>query len=130
MSTVKVSSSQSTRHADRLLREGGAEWLRTKDWEDILGRWVDELRLDCDDYGTHSIRRTKAKSIYRRTKNLRTGARYRPGTDDNARDTELGTQGPQSNWRVAVLKYAHWLSFHQCMPSPIVHIKRDPLRAD
>jgi len=27
--------------------------------------------LDADDYGTHTLRRTKATLIYRRTKNLR-----------------------------------------------------------
>ena len=33
--------------------------------------WVEELGLDPADYGTHSMRRTKATLIYRRTKNLR-----------------------------------------------------------
>lgn len=37
----------------------------------ILGHWVDELGLERADYGTHSMRRTKATLIYRRTKNLR-----------------------------------------------------------
>lgn len=37
----------------------------------ILGHWVDELGLDRADYGTHSMRRTKATLIYRRTNNLR-----------------------------------------------------------
>lgn len=37
----------------------------------ILGHWVDELGLDRMEYGTHSMRRTKATLIYRRTKNLR-----------------------------------------------------------
>ena len=32
---------------------------------------MDELGLDRSEYGTHSIRRTKATLIYRRTKNLR-----------------------------------------------------------
>ncbi len=32
---------------------------------------VEELGLDPADYGTHSMRRTKATLIYRRTKNLR-----------------------------------------------------------
>ena len=36
-----------------------------------LDGWVDELGLDPSDYGTHSMRRTKATLIYRRTKNLR-----------------------------------------------------------
>ena len=45
--------------------------LETRQYARILGHWVDELGLDRADYGTHSIRRTKATLIYRRTKNLR-----------------------------------------------------------
>jgi integrase len=33
--------------------------------------WVAIEGLDPHDYGTHSLRRTKATLIYRRTKNLR-----------------------------------------------------------
>ena len=33
--------------------------------------WVREIGLDPAGYGTHSMRRTKASLIYRRTKNLR-----------------------------------------------------------
>ncbi|MEO9150325.1 MAG: tyrosine-type recombinase/integrase, partial [Burkholderiaceae bacterium] len=33
--------------------------------------WVEELDLDPAEYGTHSMRRTNATLIYRRTKNLR-----------------------------------------------------------
>jgi integrase len=33
--------------------------------------WVVQLRLDPANYGTHTLRRTKATLIYRRTKNLR-----------------------------------------------------------
>jgi integrase len=43
----------------------------TRQYARILGAWVDELGLDRADYGTHSVRRTKATLIYRRTKNLR-----------------------------------------------------------
>lgn len=45
--------------------------LGTRQYARILGRWVDELGLDPAEYGTHSMRRTKATLIYRRTKNLR-----------------------------------------------------------
>jgi integrase len=45
--------------------------LATRQYARILGHWVDELGLDRADYGTHSMRRTKATLIYRRTKNLR-----------------------------------------------------------
>ncbi len=45
--------------------------LGTRQYARILGHWVDELGLDRADYGTHSMRRTEATLIYRRTKNLR-----------------------------------------------------------
>ncbi len=37
----------------------------------VMGSWVEQLGLDRADYGTHTLRRTKATLIYRRTKNLR-----------------------------------------------------------
>lgn len=45
--------------------------LGTRQYARILEHWVVELGLDPADYGTHSVRRTKATLIYRRTKNLR-----------------------------------------------------------
>lgn len=45
--------------------------LGTRQYARILGHWVDEMGLDRAKYGTHSMRRTKATLIYRRTKNLR-----------------------------------------------------------
>jgi integrase len=45
--------------------------LGARQYARILGRWVEELGLDPAEYGTHSMRRTKATLIYRRTKNLR-----------------------------------------------------------
>ena len=45
--------------------------LGTRQYARILEHWVEELGLDPADYGTHSMRRTKATLIYRRTKNLR-----------------------------------------------------------
>lgn len=45
--------------------------LGTRQYPRILQHWVDDLGLDRADYGTHSLRRTKATLIYRRTKNLR-----------------------------------------------------------
>jgi site-specific recombinase XerC len=45
--------------------------LGTRQYARIFGHWVDELDLDRAEYGTHSMRRTKATLIYRRTKNLR-----------------------------------------------------------
>ena len=45
--------------------------LGTRQYARILGDWVDELGLDRADYATHSMRRTEATLIYRRTKSLR-----------------------------------------------------------
>jgi integrase len=45
--------------------------LSTRQYARILDSWVREIGLDPAAYGTHSMRRTKASLIYRRTKNLR-----------------------------------------------------------
>ena len=45
--------------------------ISTRQYARILGKWVSEIGLDSAEYGTHSMRRTKASLIYRRTKNLR-----------------------------------------------------------
>jgi integrase len=45
--------------------------LSTRQYARILHGWVEETGLDQTAYGTHSMRRTKATLIYRRTKNLR-----------------------------------------------------------
>jgi integrase len=45
--------------------------LSTRQYARIVGSWVREIGLDPAAYGTHTMRPTKASSIYRRTKNLR-----------------------------------------------------------
>ena len=45
--------------------------ITTRQYARIVKGWVEEIGLDPFDYGTHSMRRTKATLIYRRTKNLR-----------------------------------------------------------
>jgi integrase len=45
--------------------------ISTKQYARIVKSWVEEIGLDPVDYGTHSLRRTKASLIYRRTKNIR-----------------------------------------------------------
>ena len=45
--------------------------ISTRQYGRILKRWVSTIGLDASRYGTHSMRRTKATLIYRRTKNLR-----------------------------------------------------------
>ena len=45
--------------------------LSTRQYARIVDTWVNEIGLDSAAYGTHTMRRTKASLIYRRTKNLR-----------------------------------------------------------
>ena len=45
--------------------------LSTRQYARIVESWVATIGLDFTAYGTHSLRRTKATLIYRRTKNLR-----------------------------------------------------------
>lgn len=45
--------------------------LTTRQYGRILKSWVAGVGLDPHGYGTHSMRRTKATLIYRRTRNLR-----------------------------------------------------------
>jgi integrase len=45
--------------------------ISTRQYSRIVDSWIDLIGLDHHDYGTHSLRRTKATLIYRRTKNLR-----------------------------------------------------------
>ncbi|THC37284.1 hypothetical protein C2862_24895, partial [Massilia sp. Mn16-1_5] len=45
--------------------------LSTRQYARIVTKWVESIGLDATAYGTHSMRRTKATLIYRRTKNLR-----------------------------------------------------------
>ena len=45
--------------------------LSTRQYARIVRRWVREIGLNPAAYGTHTLRRTKATLIYRRTKNLR-----------------------------------------------------------
>jgi site-specific recombinase XerD len=44
--------------------------LGTRQYARILNSWIEEIGLDPTAYGTHTIRRTKAPLIYRRTKNI------------------------------------------------------------
>jgi integrase len=45
--------------------------LSTRHYARIVACWVESIGLDASAYGTHTMRRTKATLIYRRTKNLR-----------------------------------------------------------
>jgi len=45
--------------------------LSTRQYARIVNRWVASIGLDPNKYGTHSLRRTKAALIYKKTGNLR-----------------------------------------------------------
>ncbi len=45
--------------------------LSTRQYARIVKQWVTGIGLDSAEYGTHSLRRTKASLIYKKTKNLR-----------------------------------------------------------
>ena len=52
-------------------RAHGSLHVSTRQYARIVGRWVRSIGLDASAYGTHTMRRTKATLIYRKTKNLR-----------------------------------------------------------
>jgi len=45
--------------------------MTTRQYARLVSRWVGAIGLDPSFFGTHSLRRTKATLIYRRTGNLR-----------------------------------------------------------
>jgi integrase len=47
--------------------------LSTRQYARLVSGWVESIGLDATLFGTHSLRRTKATLIYRRTGNLRAG---------------------------------------------------------
>jgi integrase len=49
----------------------GSPHLSTCQYARLVHRWIGSIGLDDTAYGTHTMRRTKASLIYRRTKNLR-----------------------------------------------------------
>jgi integrase len=52
-------------------RRGKDRSLTTRQYARLLSEWIAGIGLDASLYGTHSLRRTKATLIYRRTGNLR-----------------------------------------------------------
>ncbi|MGB5166280.1 MAG: tyrosine-type recombinase/integrase [Woeseiaceae bacterium] len=48
-----------------------SQHLSTRQYSRMVSAWVAAIGLDPTPYGTHSMRRTKATLLYRRTKNLR-----------------------------------------------------------
>jgi integrase len=52
-------------------QRGDGHCLTARQYARLLSEWIGGIGLDASQYGTHSIRRTKATLIYRRTGNLR-----------------------------------------------------------
>ena len=80
---MKFEITEQTRHAiDEYLnvaRKRSGEYLfsgrrgslTTRQYARLVSQWTDSVGLDPSHFGTHSLRRTKAALIYRRTGNLR-----------------------------------------------------------
>lgn len=65
---------ESRRRTGQWLFQGRGEperHLTTRQYARLLGEWLAGVGLDPTAYGTHSLRRTKATLIYKRTGNLR-----------------------------------------------------------
>ena len=45
--------------------------ISTRQYARIVDSWINDIGLNISAYGTHSLRRTKASLIYKRTQNLR-----------------------------------------------------------
>jgi len=52
-------------------RLSSSEHLSTRQYAQTVKKWVKSIGLDPMEYGTHSMRRTKASLIYQKTKNIR-----------------------------------------------------------
>jgi integrase len=52
-------------------RSNGSRCISTRQYARLLAKWTASVGLDPKIFGTHSLRRTKAALIYRRTGNLR-----------------------------------------------------------
>ena len=52
-------------------RTDHSEHLSTREYARLVAEWVTEIGLRREDYGTHSLQRTKASIIYKATGNLR-----------------------------------------------------------
>jgi len=50
---------------------GASAHLSTRQYARLLDEWVTAAGLSVGEYGTHSLRRTKAVLIYKRTGNIR-----------------------------------------------------------
>ena len=70
---VELIAKDQLKHNDFLFKSRNrmSKHLSTRQYMRIVKRWVGSVGLDPYDYGTHTMRRTKAALIYKRTHNLR-----------------------------------------------------------
>jgi integrase len=66
-------------------RRGPAQHLTTRQYARLVSEWLSGIGLDPLKYATHSMRRTRATLIYRRTGNL---------IDFDAQEAQLSVAGP------------------------------------
>ncbi|MCC5450713.1 tyrosine-type recombinase/integrase [Rheinheimera sp. UJ51] len=61
------------RHDDYIFKSRlhNSQHITTRTYARIVGHWVESIGLDASDYGTHSLRRTKASLLYKMRHNLR-----------------------------------------------------------
>jgi site-specific recombinase XerD len=71
--SVKREFAAARRPEDHLFpsRVQASPHISTRQYARVVRGWVREIGLDTSAYGTHTMRRTKASLIYKRTKNLR-----------------------------------------------------------
>ena len=104
---VKFEITEQTREAiDIYLKKNGwhsGQWLfpgrgnpcqhlSTRQYARLLSKWLSAVGLDPSAYGTHSLRRTKATLIYRRTGNLRSVQLLLRHTKDESTVRYLGIE--------------------------------------
>jgi integrase len=72
-SVARLIKTQNLKDSDYLFKSRfkDSEHISTRQYARIVEQWVSTIGLDPAAYGTHSMRKTKAALIYRRTKNLR-----------------------------------------------------------
>ena len=73
ISLSKLIAHDQLRHTGYLFKSRNrlSNHLSTRQYMRIVKKWVSSIGLDPFDYGTHTMRRTKAALIYKRTHNLR-----------------------------------------------------------
>jgi integrase len=121
----------------RMLRTTGSRYLfpsrlharphlSTRQYSRLVHRWVDSIGLDSISYGTHSMRRTKATQIYRKTGDLRAVHLLLGHTKTGEHDPLSRNRGRRcSTYRRANRTLVHrtrLLRWVACAPSAAIHL--------